>query len=402
VAESVAQEAGIAEQHGGVTVTFYVYGQLLLTDLLSRTLTFISRIMTPVLPLQETRGSYFEARWHHPLPPSVQKYNPQNGLPRCCGDLIHPTHIKLVRDSSEELAWSSRDHRKQRHLDTSPRSGNTRNGVTLLQRLGHMRRIEYWNISWWVAIAFTLGSIVWVVNGFVAFLPHVNSHVPKLDTSSGWTAWLGATIFEIGSILGILEAWNRDDAANFGWGIEQALQHKFGDEGLSSLRSTPLDPPVISEKPIRKWKWFSSDRRYWHEMGFLAAFFQLCAASIFWISGFTAIPTIQSAIMSSTGLLDGLFWTPQVVGGLGFVISAFFIMLEVQKKWYKLVPLNLGWQVGFWNLIGAIGFTLCGALGYAAEINPGTDYQSSLSTFWGGWAFLIGSVVQWYESVNSV
>lgn len=55
-----------------------------------------------------------------------------------------------------------------------------------------------------------------------------------------------------------------------------------------------------------------------------------------------------------------------------------------------------------WNFIGAIGFTLCGALGYAADVNSGAEYQSNLSTFWGGWAFLIGSLLQWYESVNSV
>lgn len=55
-----------------------------------------------------------------------------------------------------------------------------------------------------------------------------------------------------------------------------------------------------------------------------------------------------------------------------------------------------------WNFIGAIGFTLCGALGYAAGASSGAEYQSNLSTFWGGWAFLIGSLLQWYESVNSV
>jgi hypothetical protein len=53
-----------------------------------------------------------------------------------------------------------------------------------------------------------------------------------------------------------------------------------------------------------------------------------------------------------------------------------------------------------WNFVGAVGFTLCGALGYAAATNSKALYQSSLSTFWGGWAFLIGSVIQLYEVVN--
>lgn len=46
-----------------------------------------------------------------------------------------------------------------------------------------------------------------------------------------------------------------------------------------------------------------------------------------------------------------------------------------------------------------IGFTLCGALGFAAS-NSGCVYQGSLATFWGSWCFLVGSVIQWYESLD--
>jgi hypothetical protein len=70
-----------------------------------------------------------------------------------------------------------------------------------------------------------------------------------------------------------------------------------------------------------------------------------------------------------------------------------------------------------WNFVGAIGFTLSGAFGFSSK--HGLMYQSALSTFWGskwhdpsvrfhdptlspGWAFLIGSVLQWYEAVNPV
>jgi hypothetical protein len=37
---------------------------------------------------------------------------------------------------------------------------------------------------------------------------------------------------------------------------------------------------------------------------------------------FTAIPEIQTAIMPKQGLLDGVFWTPQVIGGSGFIIAS--------------------------------------------------------------------------------
>lgn len=38
-------------------------------------------------------------------------------------------------------------------------------------------------------------------------------------------------------------------------------------------------------KPRPKWVWFSTNPKYWHQLGWYAAFFQLLAASIFWISG---------------------------------------------------------------------------------------------------------------------
>lgn len=63
-------------------------------------------------------------------------------------------------------------------------------------------------------------------------------------------------------------------------------------------------------------------------------------------------------------------------------------MVEVQKKWYIPAPRMLGWHIGFWNLIGALGFTLCGALGFAAD-RPGVEYALTLSTFVGSWAFLV-------------
>ncbi|RDB30427.1 hypothetical protein Hypma_007169 [Hypsizygus marmoreus] len=325
------------------------------------------------------------SRWHHHLHPHVHRHHARNGLPRCVRDLIHPTHVTLTHDAEGDFHWTSRNHRKHRNQRVSP-SGYSRYAKNLPLKLARFRKLEYWNISWWVAVTYTFGSIVWVVNGFAVFLPFVSTSFQEAANSVGWTAWVGATIFEIGSILGILEAWNRDDVVDFGWNVERELI--FHSEKAA--------------KPPTTWIWFSTDPKFFHELGFLAAFSQLCAATIFWISGWTAIPSIESSISKSNGLLDGVFWTPQVVGGSGFIISSIFIMLETQRKWYLPDPLSLGWHVGFWNFIGAVGFTLCGALGYGAKVSSGVAYQSSLSTFWAGWAFLIGSLIQWYEAVNSI
>ena len=148
--------------------------------------------------------------------------------------------------------------------------------------------------------------------------------------------------------------------------------------------------------------WFPSAQElkshYLHELGFLACLAQLIGASVFWISGFTALPSINNKL-GSQGLLDGIYWVPQIVGGTGFIISGTLFTLETQSRWYKPAFDVLGWHIGFWNLVGAFGFTLCGALGPAYG-NSGAEYESSLATFWGSWAFLIGSLIQWFESLD--
>jgi hypothetical protein len=55
---------------------------------------------------------------------------------------------------------------------------------------------------------YTLGSVVWVINGFLSFLPFVTS-MQKDPVGTGWSAWVGATIFAFASWLLIWEAWNR-------------------------------------------------------------------------------------------------------------------------------------------------------------------------------------------------
>lgn len=71
------------------------------------------------------------------------------------------------------------------------------------------------------------------------------------------------------------------------------------------------------------WIWFPSTydlkTHYLRDIGFLACLFQFLGATIFWISGFTALPGVNNKM--SQGLLDGVFWTPQVIGGSGFIVS---------------------------------------------------------------------------------
>lgn len=94
------------------------------------------------------------------------------------------------------------------------------------------------------------------------------------------------------------------------------------------------------------------------------------------------------------------------------MLSAILLMLEVQTRWWKPALGDIGWHsgylidaaityhsarlilagifsswfrlvisVGLWNLVGAVGFMICGAFGYSPLERWVT--QSGLSTFWG-------------------
>ncbi|EXJ56866.1 hypothetical protein A1O7_07210 [Cladophialophora yegresii CBS 114405] len=336
--------------------------------------------------------------------------------------------------------WRSRDNRKGRHplLVRRPQAGEEASFLTP-RRTSHPREVlktvirtftyyPVWDVSWLVAFIFTLGSIIWVINGFFAWLP-VAAPSTEFDGEiyygGGITAFIGAILFfEVGSILLIFEAVNANNTGCFGWAIEQLVdderaagrqrlrivanshhchhhhQNRHNFVGKPSELTSEADDVNADAK--KQWHWFATWHDLWthyfHELGFLAGCAQLFGATVFGVSGITALPGIINHL-EPQWKLNAAYWIPQVIGGSGFIVSSTLYMLETQQKWWKPAPHLLGWHIAAWNLVGAFGFTLCGALGMAYK-NSGAQYEAGLATFWGSWAFLIGSYLQLYESLN--
>jgi hypothetical protein len=110
-----------------------------------------------------------------------------------------------------------------------------------------------------------------------------------------------------------------------------------------------------NSKNARTWTWWPSwyelKTHYIKEVGFLACSTQMFGATIFWISGFTALPPIYNRL-TTLAAQNGAYWAPQVIGGSGFIVSGILFMLETQQKWYLPAYHVLGWHIGAWNLIG--------------------------------------------------
>jgi hypothetical protein len=403
------------------------------------------------------------------LNPTTAHFHPTDALVTKRGPAEDQEQEKEPRSPGKALEeiphihrlWRSRDNRKGRHAlqvhlrspgpqgEALPRRTSTLSATWkgILRMFTHF---PYWDVSYLVATVFTFGSMVWVINAFFVWLPLVDPSSEFANeslTGGGITACIGATIFEVGSVLLLLEAANEHQTGCFGWALETVLEQAHGDIERAMFRLSPSaeachhhhanrksflrrperNKPTVksietanakyngvsdhggvtkswitsSSSDGRSFKWLPTltelRTHYLHELGFLASLVQFIGASIFWISGFTGLPGIINHM--SQGLTDGIYWVPQMVGGFCFITSGLLFTIETQPKWYIPAPRVLGWNVGFWNFIGGIGFMLCGALG-PGTANSRVQYQATLSTFWGSWAFLIGSTIQWYESLD--
>lgn len=334
-------------------------------------------------------------------------------------------HALAVPESGIYHIWRSRDNRKGRHAIALTDGAISSAGVRATSHpaeisKGLLRmfvRYPVWDISYDVAMLFTIGSVVWCINGFFAWYPlyRPSTLFSGEDLGAGLTGMIGATIFEVGAVMALLEAVNENRADCFGWALERAVteeeakfvarhsgcQHHHGSRrtflggrlnGKAHMKEAngEVDEKGEGGREERRFTWWPTwyelKTHYFREIGFLAAFIQLLGATIFWVPGIVGIPQILARLSGAE--TTGVYWLLQVVGGSGFIISAGMLMLEVQSKWWKPNLSSLGWHIGFWNWIGGIGFTLCGALGFGAA-DPSVNYAATLATFIGSWAFLV-------------
>lgn len=293
--------------------------------------------------------------------------------------------VKTANDGSDstkpaqnvQFQWTSRNNRKGRSLllvdpdNNAPDASKQPSPYLLPKATNHVAQTLqtmkkmctecwYWDVSYLVATLFTLGSVVWVINGFFVFLPLVQPQTEfknEILLGGGLTAFIGATIFEVGSVLLMFEAINANQSGCFGWALERLVDderrtHSRGSIGKETTSTMTGGEKIRLARHIdetdhhtnksglgrkvtantsssgpsqdsKSWVWCPTAvelrTHYMYELGFLASLAQLIGASIFWIAGLTSLPWIEERL--SQGLLDGIYWVPQIVGGSGFIIS---------------------------------------------------------------------------------
>lgn len=249
--------------------------------------------------------------------------------------------------------WRSRDNRKGRHalhlpppstssstttLSSSKLTKPTTTAAALLTGIARMlTRFPVWDVSYDVATIFTLGSVVWVINGFFVLIP-LTHPAAAFSGEAGWgggiSACVGATIFEVGSVLLMIEAVNENRSDCFGWALERSAEnlvlareeggcrHHHADKGgfvggsggEEGQEDDKVGAMAQDTSNGRKWTWWPSwyelRTHYLRDIGFLACFSQWIGATVFWISGFTGLPQILNVL--TVPAANGIYWLPQV------------------------------------------------------------------------------------------
>ena len=314
---------------------------------------------------------------------------------------------------------------------------------SVLVGIGRMFTLfPYWDISWLIGISFTIGCLIFVMCGLFYWLPIAYPSTEFAGESAiagGVTAFIGATLFQIGAVLLFFESYNDRAETQFGGAMEhlfvdrlkvarrsrthrpkhfeaekpkQLLKHfqaenpkqptpENGDPKQLSPSSSQEDSNVPSDTfTERTWQWLPSwhdfTTHYIYEIGFLASMTMSIGATIFYVAGIMALPGIFDKL-DDAGLYGGYYFT-YLFGGVLFAVSSLFYILETQPNWYTPQPLSLGWHIGFWNMVGSIGWTLAASFGYCKQ--EWCEYQSELALVWASAAFALGSAFQWYESLD--
>ncbi|KAH9825796.1 integral membrane protein [Teratosphaeria destructans] len=381
--------------------------------------------------------------------------------------------VRFQRNHTSEtlpLLWRARDQRKGRNSIAIPLPPSDAESPVLPLRYtprlrasaraigGTLARMyttfPYWDMAFWSGSTYTVGSVLFVVDGVLAWGPVGRAETWSLPDSAETYGgplcfFVGALLYQVGAVSAYLEAVN--DGSFHGAGMRKLLEghekdakhllddkvrqffarlgrhHRLSEEQYEALAKT-VDPEAgwkggglggeegeegrveCRYTTFRWWPtWKALRDHHVYEIGYLACAIQLFGVTLYGVTAVVVLPGIESSLQPWQKL--GAFWVPQIVAALCFLVASLLFMLETQEKWYKPEPTVLGWWIGFTATIGSVGFELIAIFGIIALYWGGhgrsskeeihwAEYQSDLATIWGSAAYAVSAWLQWYEACS--
>ncbi|KAK1979833.1 hypothetical protein LZ30DRAFT_725005 [Colletotrichum cereale] len=238
------------------------------------------------------------------------------------------------------------------------------------------------DMNWIVTMLFVLGSIDFLVNATLGLLPFIDPALafPTLATVAlPSTILIGAAMFTTGGVLGTIAAFNADR------GTLEKTEGKSEEGGVNVIYR-----PALIGSPA--WVWIPSAADFaalLKTLPFQAGMMQLSGGTILSVAAVAGIPGLIDP--NDLALTQVLVFMPQVIGGSMFFVANFALMIFAQDVWYRPKFGSGEWQGALWNAIASIGFAVTGLL-----LLQGNFLGASVASFVGSFAFLVGSVIQWY------
>lgn len=99
---------------------------------------------------------------------------------------------------------------------------------------------------------------------------------------------------------------------------------------------------------------------------------------------------------------DMTIWTPGMIGSTLFLISGYLAFIEACHSYWAWKPKDLGWRIGFINLLGCIFFMIAGVISFVPKgPEPGWIVNATNGFLWlGALGFFTGALLLMQESAQ--
>lgn len=151
------------------------------------------------------------------------------------------------------------------------------------------------------------------------------------------TAFIGATLYEVGGILLVLEAVNAGRVESLGSALMSDL-HLNNRCGTKPNHTVQVQAVPTHRDPGTRWIWAPSWQEFSthlvFDLGFQASFIMGIGCTVFYIAGIASIPPLFKLI-DRPDLKELVYWWPLLLGGILFVVSGILYVLESQERWVR-------------------------------------------------------------------
>ncbi|KAI4946145.1 hypothetical protein J4E91_007588 [Alternaria rosae] len=292
-----------------------------------------------------------------------------------------------IQDSSQQLDYihgSSHKVLNFQNANSRRYAVNDENGHvsgTEWEWWSRENRKAWWDVSWWVGVVFTVGSICSITSGVFQWLPVAypeRQFAADPTTVSGAISFFRGMLFLLGGMLLVVEAVNANQSDCFGWALKESLkpdneniEFASPDEEKATENASGFQPDrrncthihnpdrmkhrIMHTKtfkvearpqsgPEQAWNWWPTwqDIRahYRREIGFNANFMLFVGTVIYWVTNLLTLPGVYENLPQ--GVLYGLYYPSFLLGAVCFLVASILYLFEVQYQWWKPAPRMIG------------------------------------------------------------